>query len=114
MESIAHQPPRPDDGMTMEDWLNSEEIKQLRESFGAFQKQQEAEDDAWWDSLDYQGRARAFRQVCKLMHKAEVEDNGTYRWAIYDIFGLEYGDGLDHFMILHNLIGKGMDCQASK
>jgi len=37
--------------MTMEDWLNSEEIKQLRESFDAFQKQEGAEDDAWWDSL---------------------------------------------------------------
>jgi hypothetical protein len=98
----------------MEDWLNSAEIKELRESFSAFQKQQEAEDDAWWDSLDYEGRSQAFRQVCKLMYKAEVQDKGSYRWAIYDVFGLEYGDGLDHFMTLHNLIGKGLDHQESK
>ncbi len=100
--------------MMMDDWLNSAEIKQLRESFENYQKQQDAEDDAWWDSLDYEDRARAFRQVCKLMHKAEVQDRGSYRWAIYDVFGLEYGDGLDHFMTLHNLIGKGLDCQVSK
>ena len=98
----------------MVNWLDSEEIKELRESFQSFQKQQQAEDDAWWDSLDYEGKARAFRQICKLMHKAEVKDKGTYRWAIYDIFGLEYGDGLDHYMELHNLIGQGLDCRASK
>lgn len=98
----------------MDDWLNSAEIKQLRESFEKHQKQQDAEDDAWWDSLNYEGRAQAFRQVCKLMHKAEVQDKGSYRCAIYDVFRLEYGDGLDHYMELHNLIGKGLDCQESK
>jgi hypothetical protein len=98
----------------MTSWLDSEEIKELRQSFQAFQKQQQAEDDAWWDSLDHEDKARAFRQICKLMHKAEVEDRGTYRWAIYDIFGLDYGDGLDHYMTLHNLIGKGLDHQETK
>lgn len=98
----------------MEDWLNSEEIQELRKSFNAFEKQQNAEDDAWWDSLDQEGRARAFRQVAKLMHRAEVEDRGSYRWALYDVFHLDYGDGLAHYMALHNLIGMGLDSQASK
>ena len=90
-------------------WLNSPELQKLRESFASFQKKQWAEDQAWWDSLDYEARAQAFRQVCKLIYKAEVEDGGSYRWAIYDVFGLEYGDGLDHYMELHNLISRGMD-----
>jgi len=89
-------------------WLNSPELEELRKSFAAFQKREQAEDQAWWDSLDYEQRAQAFRQVCKLMYKAEIVDRGTYRWAVYDIFGLEYGDGLDHYMTLHNLIGKGL------
>jgi len=99
---------------TMADWLNSEEIQELRKSFNAFEKQQNAEDDAWWDNLDQESRARAFRQITKLMHQAEVKDRGSYRWAIYDVFGLDYGDGLAHYMALHNLIGMGLDSQASK
>ena len=102
------------DAMTTKDLLNSAEIQELRQSFNAFRQQQQAEDQAWWDSLDYEQRAQAFRQVCRLMYRAEVEDKGTYRWAIYDIFGLEYGDGLDHYMELHNLIGQGLDCRESK
>lgn len=98
----------------MADWLNSEEIQELRETFNAFEKQQNAEDDAWWDSLDHENRAKAFRQIAKLMHRAEVEDRGSYRWAVYGVFGLDYGDGLAHYMALHNLIGMGLDSQASK
>jgi hypothetical protein len=94
-------------------WLNSPELEELRKSFAAFQKREQAEDQAWWDSLDYEQRAQAFRQVCKLMYKAEIVDRGTYRWAVYDIFGLEYGDGLDHYMTLHNLIGKGLDTEQN-
>lgn len=114
MADTTQQDCRPSPRMTMAEWLNSKEIQELRESFDAFEKQQNAEDDAWWDSLNYESRAKAFRQIAKLMHRAEVEDRGSYRWAIYDVFGLDYGDGLAHYMTLHNLIGKGLDSQASK
>jgi hypothetical protein len=93
------------------DWFNSDELIALRQAWRKAELQQRAEDDAWWDSLSYDQRAQAFRQICKLMHRAEVQDKGTYRWAIYDIFNLEYGDGLDHYMELHNLISCGLDAQ---
>lgn len=93
---------------TVENWLNSPEMQELRQSFAALQKKQWAEDQAWWDSLSYEQRAQSFRQITKLMHKAEVQDKGTYRWALYDVFGLDYGDGLDHYMALHNLISRGL------
>ena len=96
------------------DFLNSPELKKLQESFAAFERSQQASDDAWWDGLDYESRARAFRQIAKLMYRAEVEDRGSYRWAVYDVFELEYGDGLAHYMALHNLIGMGLDSRASK
>lgn len=100
--------------VTIGDWLQSGEMVRLQEAFRSFRQQQQAEDDAWWDALDYESKAQAFRQVCKLMYKAEVIDKGSYRWAVYDVFELEYGDGLDHYMTLHNLIGKGLDHQESK
>ena len=93
------------------DWLNSPELEALRKAWNESEKRQNAEDDAWWDSLNYDGKSQAFRQIVKLMYKAEVKDKGSYRYAIYDVFGLDYGDGLTHYMQLHNLIGKGLDAE---
>lgn len=92
-------------------WLNSPELQKLREAWNAFEQQQAAEDQAWWDSLNYETKGQAFRQICKLIYQAEVIDKGSYRWAIYDVFGLDYGDGLNHYMALHNLIGFALDHQ---
>jgi len=90
------------------EWMNSPELQALREVWQESEKRQNAEDDAWWDSLDYDGKSQAFRQITKLMYKAEVTSRGSYRYALYDIFGLEYGDGLTHYMQLHNLIHQGL------
>ena len=102
---------RDDQKKSFLDWFNGDELTALRQAWRQAEIKQKAEDDAWWDSLTYDERAQAFRQICKLMHRAEVQDKGTYRWAIYDIFGLEYGDGLDHYMELHNLISCGLEAQ---
>jgi hypothetical protein len=56
------------------DWLNSPELKALRKAWHEAEKLQNAEDDAWWDSLNHDGKSQAFRQITKLMHKAEVLD----------------------------------------
>jgi hypothetical protein len=90
------------------DWLNSPELKALRKAWHEAEKQQNAEDDAWWDSLDYDGKGQAFRQIVKLMYRAEVIERGSYRHALYEVFGLEYGDGLAYYMQLHNLISQGL------
>lgn len=93
------------------DWFDSPKFKAFRAAWEASEKRQNAEDDAWWDSLSYSEKAQAFRQIIKLMYQAEVTDRGTYRWALYDVFGLEYGDGLSHYMRLHNLIYLGLEVE---
>jgi hypothetical protein len=93
---------------SVNDWLNSPDLKALQEAWCEAEKRQKAEDDAWWDSLDYDGKSQAFRQIVKLMYRAEVIDRGSYRHALYEVFGLEYGDGLAYYMQLHNLIGQGL------
>ena len=100
-----------DEASSLMDWLNSPELEALRKAWNESEKRQNAEDDAWWDSLNYDGKSQAFRQIVKLMYKAEVKDKGSYRYAIYDVFGLDYGDGLTHYMQLHNLIGQGIDAE---
>ena len=96
----------------LEPWLNSPELKELRKAWSAAERQQHAEDDAWWDSLTMEGRAQSFRQITRLIYKADVEDKGSYRYAMYDIFNLDYGDGLSHYMMLHNLIHQGLEVEA--
>ena len=70
--------------------------------------QYEAENNAWWNGLTEKEREDAFYAVCKRIHKAEIEDQGTYRWALYDVFGFNecmYRKGMDcGFMDIHNSI----------
>ena len=90
-------------------WLDSPEMKAFREAWNHADLVQSAEDQAWWDSLTMDERAQAFRQICKLIYKADVKDKGSYRYALYDVFNIDYGDGLKHYMHIHNLISRGID-----
>lgn len=89
--------------------LHSPEMEEIRRMFREDELRQSAEDQAWWDSLTMNERAQAFRQVVKLMYHAEVAKRGSYRYAMYDVFNIDYADGLAHYMDLHNLIYKGME-----
>lgn len=91
------------------DLLHSPEMEVVREMFRQEEQRQAAEDQAWWDSLTMDERAQAFRQVIKLMYHAEVAKRGSYRYAMYDVFGVDYADGMLHYMELHNLIFKGLE-----
>jgi hypothetical protein len=99
------------DGQSVAEWINSPELKQLRKAWLQNEMLEKAQDDAWWDSLNDDAKSQAFRQITKLMHKAEVQDRGSYRYAMYDIFGLGYGDGLTYYMQLHNLIHQGLEAE---
>ena len=70
--------------------------------------QYEAENDAWWDGLTEKEREDAFYAVVKRIHKAEIKDQGSYRYALYDVFGFDmnmYMSGMNcGFLDLHNSI----------
>ncbi len=98
---------------TLKSWLNSPELQELRKAWRESELQTKAEDQAWWDSLTMDERARAFRQVVSLMYKAEVEERGSYRYAMYDVFNIDYLDGIMcNYMELHNLICRGFEIQG--
>lgn len=94
-------------------WLSSPELQELREAWQSFERTEQAQDQAWWDGLNGEERARALRQVAKLMHQAEIKDRGSYRHAMYEVFGVDYCDGLAHYMGLHNMLHKGMEANQS-
>ena len=70
--------------------------------------QYEAENNAWWNNLTEQEREDAFYAVCKRIHQAEIKDQGSYRYALYDVFGFNEGMYLKGmqcgFMDIHNSI----------
>lgn len=98
-----------DRASSLSEWLDSDEMKALRDAWQASELREQAEDQAWWDSLNGEERARALRQVTKLMHKAEIKDRGSYRHAMYSVFGIDYCDGMAHYIELHNAIYRGLE-----
>lgn len=104
--------------------MNEEREKALQELSDLGQEQEkerileEHRIDTWWDGLSEQEREDAFYSVCKRIHQAELKDKGTYRYALYDVFGFDggmYMRGMDcGFMALHNAIGDGEDYQAMR
>lgn len=92
-----------------------EGLDELREVQQAARAEYETENNAWWNGLSEQEREDAFYAVIKRMYKAEVEDRGTYRYALYDVFGFDmsmYGRGMDcGYMSLHNIINDGLEIE---
>jgi len=101
-----------DEATSLKKWLASPELDALRKAWSESETLLHAEDQAWWDSLTMEERARAFRKVIGLMYEAEVEKRGSYRFAMYEIFNVDYIDGIIcNYMELHNLINKALDEQ---
>lgn len=71
-------------------------------------KDYEAEADALWEATTYEDKLKYFYAIVKRIYKAEIVDQGSYRYALYDVFGFgpeAYGLGMDcGFMTLHNSI----------
>lgn len=83
-------------------------LARISENMAAEQKEYEAANDAWWEGLTQQEREDAFYAVVKRIFKGEIEDQGTYRYVLYDVFGFDgsmYARGMDcGYMTLHNAI----------
>jgi hypothetical protein len=71
-------------------------------------KQYEDETNAWWETLSYDDKLRAFYSVVKRIHEGDVIQQGSYRYVLYEVFGFEadsYGIGMEcGYMSLHNSI----------
>jgi hypothetical protein len=92
-----------------------QELHDFGQEMEEIMKEDEARVDAWWDSLTEEEREDAFYAVVKRIYKAEVLDRGTYRYALYDIFGFDggmYMRGMDcGYMNLHNILFDGQEFQ---
>jgi hypothetical protein len=95
-----------------------EGLQELREAQEKCREDYEIMNDAWWNGLSEEEREWAFYAVCKRIYKAEIQDKGTYRYALYDVFGFDggmYGRGMDcGYMALHNAIYDGNEIETMK
>ena len=93
-------------------------LSELSQEMEKSRKIYEHDNDTWWNGLTEEEREDAFYAVVKRIYKAELQDKGTYRWALYDVFGFDggmYTKGLDcGFMALHNAIFDGNEQEAMR
>lgn len=93
-------------------------LSELSELQVACQEEYEAKNDAWWNGLTENEREEAFYAVCKRIYQADLIDRGSFRWALYDVFGFGpgmYAPGMDcGYMSIHNTLYDGVDYQKMK
>lgn len=104
--------------MTKEREKALQELSYLGQEMQNEQDHYEAENEIWWNNLTQQEREDAFYAVVKRIYKAEIQDEGTYRYSLYDVFGFDggmYMQGMEcGYMNLHNAIYDGMEYQKMR
>lgn len=85
--------------------LDTSDIAKLYEDM---KKENEKKEDEFWESLSLEDRLNAFCYVTRKLSKAELDDQGSYRYVLYDVFKFyedSYVRGMDSgYMALHNAI----------
>jgi hypothetical protein len=84
------------------------ELAELSQLFEEIEKNYDNDANTWWEKLSEDERQLAFYSVVKRLVKGEIEDRGSYRYVLYDVFGFDasaYVMGMNcGFMELHNSI----------
>jgi hypothetical protein len=84
------------------------EFKDISDQFTQIMKQIEDEQEQYWNSLSKDDQLKAFCAVVRRICKAEMVDKGSYRYALYNVFGFgpeAYIQAQDAgYLALHNAI----------
>ena len=93
-------------------------LAELSQEMEKSRKIYEHDNDTWWDGLTETEREDAFYAVVKRIYRAELQDKGSYRHALYGVFGFDpgmYMKGMDcGYMALHNAIFDGEELVSMK
>ena len=73
---------------------DKEKINKILEEYRVaqqdFAKAYEKSTEDFWEALSYKDKLKAFYAVCKRIHKGDLEDEGSYRYVLYDVFGFDF------------------------
>ena len=85
--------------------------EELHNSFQRWEAELEEDHDKFWNGLSKDDQLKAFCSVMRLLYKAEIEEHGSYRYTLYDVFGFGpesyVAAQLSGFMAIHNAIWDG-------
>lgn len=92
----------------MSDNKLTDDLVDISNHFNEAMAEVEKESEAYWNSLSKEEQLKAFCAVSRRIHQAEIIDQGTYRWALYDVFGFgpeAYAPAqLAGYLAIHNSI----------
>ena len=71
--------------MSNEDRLKS--LEEISKIFNEAMAEVEKESEDFWNSLSKEDQLKAFCAVSRRILKGEIEERGSYRYVLYDVFG---------------------------
>ena len=98
---------------SFKEMLNSPEMELLRQEMQESEDQYKKDVESFWDNLSYDDKLKAFFYVCSKIHKGDVEERGSYRHNLYQVFNFDmdsYIIGMNAgYLNLHNYIYDGVE-----
>jgi hypothetical protein len=71
----------------MSDEKLTDDLVDFSNQFNEAMAEVEKESEAYWNSLSKEEQLKVFCAVSRRIHQAEIVDQGTYRYALYNVFG---------------------------
>ena len=85
--------------------------QELHNAFQRWEVELEQDHDKFWNGLSKDDQLKAFCSVMRRLYKAEIEERGSYRYTLYDVFGFgseSYAQAqVSGFLAIHNAIWDG-------
>ena len=85
--------------------------QELHNSFQRWEVELEEDHNKFWNGLSKDDQLKAFCSVMRRLYKAEIEEHGSYRYTLYDVFGFgheSYAQAqVSGFLAIHNAIWDG-------
>lgn len=85
--------------------------EELANIFQRWEVELEEDHDKFWNGLSKDDQLKAFCSVMRRLYKAEIEQRGSYRYTLYDVF--DFGPEsyvqaqVSGFLAIHNAIWDG-------
>jgi len=86
----------------------SDSLEEASRIFNETMDEIEVEQESYWNSLSKDDQLKVFCSVMRRLKKAELDDQGSYRYCLYEVFGFgseSYAQAqLAGYLALHNRI----------
>lgn len=66
--------------------MDKDELDNISKVFNEAVDAMQKDEEEYWNSLSSDEQLKAFCAVVRRIHKGEIEDKGTYRYVLYDVF----------------------------